>query len=79
LIRFAGEEVIPELKDDEVVVFKSFFRAGLRFPLYDIIGEVLKIFEIYLHQLMSNTIVRLSIYIWALRSQGKSANAEGFC
>jgi hypothetical protein len=37
LICFAGEEVIPEPKEDEVVVFKSFFRAGLRFPLYDII------------------------------------------
>jgi hypothetical protein len=78
LIRFAGEEVIPEPKDDEVVVFKSFFRARLRFPLYDMIGEVLKRFEIYLHQLTPNAIVRLSIYIWAFRSQGKSANTEGF-
>jgi hypothetical protein len=43
--------VILEQKDDEVVVFKSFFRAGLRFPLYEMIGEVLKKFEIYLHQL----------------------------
>jgi hypothetical protein len=51
LIRFAGEEVIPEPKEDEVVVFKSFFRAGLQFPLYDIIGEVLKNFKICLHQL----------------------------
>jgi hypothetical protein len=32
LIRFAGEEVIPEPRKDEVVVFKSFFRAALRFP-----------------------------------------------
>jgi hypothetical protein len=48
-VRFAGEEVIPKPKDDEVVVFKSFFRAGLRFPLYEMIGEVLKEFEIYLH------------------------------
>jgi hypothetical protein len=32
LIRFAGEEVIREPKEDEVVVFKSFFRAGLRSP-----------------------------------------------
>jgi hypothetical protein len=78
LIRFAGEEVIPEPKEDEVVVFKSFFRAGLRFPLYDMIGEVLKRFEIYLHQLTPNAIVRLSIYIWDLQSQGKSANTEGF-
>jgi hypothetical protein len=78
LIRFAGEEVILEPKEDEVVVFKSFFRAGLRFPLYDIIGEVLKRFEIYLHQVTPNVIVRLSVYIWAQRSQGKSANVEGF-
>jgi hypothetical protein len=32
LIRFAREEVVLEPKEDEVVVFKSFFRAGLRFP-----------------------------------------------
>jgi hypothetical protein len=79
LVRFAGEEVILEPKDDEVVVFKSFFRAGLRFPLYDMIGEVLKNFEIYLHQLTPNAIVRLGVYIWALRSQGMSPNAEAFC
>jgi hypothetical protein len=79
LVRFAGEEVVPELKEDEVVVFKSFFRAGLRPPLNDMIGEVLKNFEIYLHQLTPNAIVRLSAYIWALRSQGMSPNAEAFC
>jgi hypothetical protein len=65
LIRFAGEEVTPEPKDDEVVAFKSFFRAGLCFPLYD--------------QLTPNAIVRLSVYIWALRSQGMSPNAKAFC
>jgi hypothetical protein len=30
-IRFAGEETTPKPKDDEVMVFKRFFRAGLRF------------------------------------------------
>jgi hypothetical protein len=78
LVCFAGEEVVPEPKDDEVVVFKSFFRVGLRFPLYDIIGEALKNFEIYLHQLTPNAIVRLSVYIWDLQSQGMSPNAEAF-
>jgi hypothetical protein len=43
------------------------------------IGEVLKKFEIYLHQLTPNAINRLSVYIWALQSQGKSANTKGFC
>jgi hypothetical protein len=53
LVRFAGEDKIPEPKEDEVVVFKSFFRV-MR-------GEVLKKFEIYLHQLTPNAIVRLSV------------------
>jgi hypothetical protein len=44
-----------------------------------LIGEVLTKFEIYHHQLTPNAIVRLSVYIWALQSQGKSANAKGFC
>jgi hypothetical protein len=79
LIRFAGEETTPTPKDDEVVVFKSFFRAGLRFSLNEMIGEVLDNFEIYLHQLTPNAIVRLSIFIWALRSQGMDPNAEAFC
>jgi hypothetical protein len=49
LLCFAGEATIPEPKDDEVVVFKSFFKAGLRFPLHEMIGEVLNNYEIYLH------------------------------
>jgi hypothetical protein len=79
LVRFAGEEIVSEPKEDEVVVFKSFLSAGLWFPLNDMIGKVLKNFEIYLHQLTPNAIVRLSVFIWALRSQGMSANAEAFC
>jgi hypothetical protein len=79
LVRFAGEETTPVPKKDEVVVFKSFLRAGLRFPLNEMVGEVLKNFEIYLHQLTPNAIVRLSVFIWALRSQGMSPDAEDFC
>jgi hypothetical protein len=78
LVHFAGEETTPTPKDDEVVVFKSFFRAGLRFPLNEMIGEVMDNFEIYFHQLTPNAIVRLSIFIWALRSQGMDPNAEAF-
>jgi hypothetical protein len=62
-----------------VVVFKSFFKAGLRFPLNGMIADVLKKFGIYLHLLTPNAIVRLSVYIWALRSQGVEPFAEGFC
>ena len=66
LIRFGGEEVTPKPEKDEVVVFKSFFKAGLRFPLHGMIADVLEKFGIHLHQLTPNAIVRLSVYIWAL-------------
>jgi hypothetical protein len=79
LVRFGGEETTPKPGKDEVVVFKSFFKAGLRFPLNKMIADVLKKFGIYLHQLTPNAIVRLSVYIWALRSQGVEPFAEGFC
>jgi hypothetical protein len=79
LIRFGGEETIPKPESDEVVVFKSFFKAGLRFLLHGMIADVLENFEIYLHQLTPNAIVRLSVYIWALRSQGVEPLAEAFC
>jgi hypothetical protein len=43
------------------------------------IADVLENFEIYLHQLTPNTIVRLSVFIWALRSQEVEPLAEAFC
>jgi hypothetical protein len=79
LVHFGGEETIPKPKNDEVVVFKSFFKAGLRFPLHGMIAEVLEKFGIYFHQLTPNAIVRLSVYIWALRSQGVEPLADSFC
>jgi hypothetical protein len=79
LVRFGGEEISPKPEKDEVVVFKSFFKAGLRFPLHEMIADVLKKFGIYLHQLTPNAIVRISVYIWALRSQGAKPLVEGFC
>jgi hypothetical protein len=79
LVRFGGEETTPKLEKNEVVVFKSFFKAGLRFPLNGMIADVLKKFGVYLHQLTPNAIARLSVYIWALRSQGVEPFGEGFC
>jgi hypothetical protein len=63
LVHFGREEITPKPEKDEVVVFKRFFKAGLRFPLNGMIADVLKNFGIYLHQLTPNAIVRLSVYI----------------
>jgi hypothetical protein len=53
LIRFGGDEITPKPEKDEVVVFKSFFKEGLRFPLNKMIADVLEKFGIYLHQLLT--------------------------
>jgi hypothetical protein len=78
MIRFGGEEITPKPQKDEIVIFKSFLKAGLRFPLNRMIADVLKKFGIYFHQLTPNAIVRLSVYIWALRSQAVEPFAEVF-
>jgi hypothetical protein len=41
--------------------------------------EVLKTFEAYLHQLTPKAIIRIGVYIWAMRSQGQEPNAKCFC
>jgi hypothetical protein len=46
IVRAGGESIVPLPEADEVVVFKSFMKAELRFPLHKMMVEVLKIFEI---------------------------------
>jgi hypothetical protein len=74
-----GEKTCPTPEENEVVIFRSFLKAGLRFPLSSFIVEVLKIFEIYLHQLTPEAIIRMNIFVWAARSQGLEPNAKSFC
>lgn len=62
-VRIAGSKTTPELKDDEIVVFKSFFLTRLQLPMFKLIAEVLKKYEIFMHQLAPNVIVGLSLYI----------------
>jgi hypothetical protein len=64
---------------DEVVVYKSFMKAGLRFPLSKFLVEVLKTFEFFLHQITPEAIIRMEIFIWAVRSQGLEPSAKCFC
>jgi hypothetical protein len=68
IVRPGGESIVPLLEKDEVVVYRSFLKAGLRFPLHKILVEVLKRFEIYLHQLTPEALIKVGIFIWAVRS-----------
>jgi hypothetical protein len=69
-VRAGGESIVPLPEVDEVVVFKSFMKTGLRFPLHKMLVEVLKTFEIYLHQLTHEALIKVGVFIWAMRSQG---------
>jgi hypothetical protein len=51
IVRAGEESNVPLPEADEVVVYRSFMKAGLRFPLDSMLVEVLKTFEVYLHQL----------------------------
>jgi hypothetical protein len=79
IVRARGESTVPLPEADEVVVFKSFMKAGLRFPLHRMFVEVLKTFEIYLHQLIPEALIKVGVFIWAMRSQGLEPDARCFC
>jgi hypothetical protein len=53
--------------------------VGLRFSLHRMLIEVLKTFEIYLHQLTPETLIKVGVFIWAMRSQGLEPDAKCFC
>jgi hypothetical protein len=78
-VRARGENIVPLPEVDKVVVFKSFMKAGLRFPLHKMLVVVLKTFEIYLHQLTPEALVKVGVFIWAMRSQGLEPDASCFC
>jgi hypothetical protein len=79
IVRAGGDSSAPLPEADEVVVYRSFMKAGLRFPLDKFLVEVLKTFEIFLHQITPEAIIRMGIFIWAMRSQGLEPNARCFC
>jgi hypothetical protein len=78
IVRARGESTVPLPEANEVVIFKSFMKVGLRFPLHKMLVEVLKIFEIYLHQLTPKALIKVGVFIWAMRSQGLEPDAKCF-
>jgi hypothetical protein len=61
IVRDRGENTVPLPEADEVVVFKSFLKARLCFPLRKMLVEVLKTFEIYLHQLTPKALIKVGV------------------
>jgi hypothetical protein len=79
IVRAGGDSAAPTPEEDEVVVYRSFMKAGLRFPLSKFLVEVLKTFKIFLHQITPEAIIRMGIFVWAVRSQGLEPSTKCFC
>jgi hypothetical protein len=79
IVRVGGDNKVPTPEEDEVVIYRSFFKAGFRFPLSRFVVEVLKIYQIYLHQITPEVVIRMGIFIWVVRSQGLEPSAKCFC
>jgi hypothetical protein len=75
--RVPGAEEIPE-PEGELVVFESFFIAGLRLPAHRFVSEVLQKFGVQVHQLTPNAVVALVKYVWATTSYGGQPSVEVF-
>jgi hypothetical protein len=48
-VRAGGDNNASAPEKNEVVIYQSFFKAGLRFPLSRFVVEVLKIYQTFLH------------------------------
>jgi hypothetical protein len=59
IVRASGDNNVPTPEENEVVIFRSFFKAGLRFPLSKFVVEVLKTYKIILHQITREAIIRM--------------------
>jgi hypothetical protein len=75
--RVPGTEEVPE-PEGELVVFEAFFAAGLRLPAHRFVGEVLRRFNVQIHQLTPNAVVALSKYVWATTSYDGQPSVEVF-
>jgi hypothetical protein len=79
IVRVGGDNIAPAPEENEVVIYRSFLKVGLRFPLSKFVVEVLKIFQIFLHQITPEAIIRTGMFVWAVRSQGLEPSAKCFC
>jgi hypothetical protein len=79
IMRAGGDNNVPAPEENKVVIYRSFFKAGLRFPLSKFVVEVLKIYQIFLHQITAEAIIRMGIFVWAVRSQWMEPSAKCFC
>jgi hypothetical protein len=73
-----GAEMVPEPDNDEAVVYKDFFVAGLCIPPHLALADILLHIQAQLHQLTPNAIAQLPKYFWAVGSFGGVPSGSAF-
>jgi hypothetical protein len=63
IVRADMDRAVPTPEENEVVIFRSFFKAGHRFPLSRFVVEVLKTYQIFLHQITPEAIIRMGFFV----------------
>jgi hypothetical protein len=76
--RVPGRETVPKPQENKVVIFQDLLFAGLGFLLHPVVVDILRYFDIYLHQLTPNAILRLSVYMWICGTTKIKPSTEGF-
>jgi hypothetical protein len=77
--RAPGDEITPDPRDGECVVFRDFFSAGLCFPLDPVFPKILARFGLRMHHLTPNAIVQLSKFFWVVKTFDGPVSVDAFC
>jgi hypothetical protein len=73
-----GKETVLKPQENQVVISRDLLYAVFRFPLHPAVVDILQYFDIYLHQLTPNAILRPSVYMWIYRTTKIKPSTKGF-
>jgi hypothetical protein len=72
------DDKIPTPEANQVVVFHEFFTCGLKFPCDSILPAILDKFSMKIHQLSSNSFLKLSKFFWVMKTFRCNFGADVF-
>ena len=71
-------DVYAKPREDEVVVFKDFFLAGLCFPLDPAAVNIFARYGVFLHQMTPNSFARVNLFMWLSKTCRITPTPENF-
>uniref|UniRef100_K3XR26 Transposase (putative) gypsy type domain-containing protein n=1 Tax=Setaria italica TaxID=4555 RepID=K3XR26_SETIT len=76
LVRPLGSERVPTPKPNKVVVFVEQYECGLHFSCSDFLSSMLAHYKLEIQHISPNSLVRLSTFEWAFRTEGAISSAR---